>query len=281
MDSAMTPNVRHLLALLLSGGAFSLGAVLFARAAVGAATEGLPWSVRTLAALTAAALAWGGWSVAWSRRFTAAEPVVAIGAGGVLVTLPTFLAVSALAGGGATVAGLVAAIGLVGAVTIATVLHPLGRLADDAIREIAISKVLDSASSPAVASPAGGAEIAVPFAGGADARCEILPAVRASQKWTRTTSEGLESIEAEIEVRFAAGERQVFVHLPIQPSLPSTPSVECEPVDSAEIELEVELVTPFGVRLLARRGPACAGPLSTTIAVLLTAGADGLAENAA
>lgn len=279
----MTPNVRNLLALLLSGGAFSLGTILFARAAVGAVSTGLPWSVRTLAALAAAALAWGGWSVAWSRRFASSEPVVAIAAGCALVTVPTFLAVSALAGGGATVAGLVAGIGLVGAVTIATLLQPLGRLADDAIREIAVpsAAIAGSASSQAAVPPLAEMKPVTESVSSESSSPETLPAVRPTQRWTRTSSGGAESIEAEIAVRFAAGERQVFVHLPIQPSLPATPSVECEPVDSAEIEIQVELVTPFGVRLLARRDRNCASSLTTTIAVMLTAEAAGLAENAA
>lgn len=267
----MTPNVRNMLALLLSGGAFSLGSVLFARAAVGAVASGVPWSVRTLAALAAAALAWGGWSVAWSRRFASSEPVVAIAAGCVLVTVPTFLAVSALAGGGSTVAGLVAGIGLIGAVTIATVLQPLGRLADDAIREVAIPRVVSSLPNPTTTPSAGEAEFASPAVDRTDNHRAIFPAARPTQTWTRTSAEGVESIEAEIAVRFAAGERQVFVHLPIQPSLPSTPAVECEPVDSADIELQVELATPFGVRLLARRSREIAAPLTTSVAVLLTA----------
>jgi hypothetical protein len=271
MDSVMSPNVRNLLALLLSGGAFSLGAVLFARAAVGAVSSGIPWSVRTIAALAAAALAWGGWNVAWSRRFASSEPVVAIAAGCVLVTVPTFLAVSALAGGGATVAGLVAGIGLVGAVTIATLLQPLGRLADDAIREIAIPTVADSARSPAPVPLTGETGHAHPIPVPDDSHRDILETARPTQTWTRTSSDGIESIEAEIAVRFAAGERQVFVHLPIQPSLPSTPTVECEPVDVADVELQVELATPFGVRLLARRGRDIAAPQTTAIAILLTA----------
>lgn len=267
----MTPSVRNLLALLLSGGAFSLGAILFARAAIGAMSAGVPWSVRTLAALIAAALAWGGWSVAWSRRFASSEPIVAIAAGCVLVTVPTFLAVSAFAGGGATVAGLVAGIGLVGAVTIATLLQPLGRLADDAIREIAVPTVADSARSPAAVPSTGATGHAYPIPAADDSHRDILEAARPTQKWTRISSDGIESIEAEIAVRFAAGERQVFVHLPIQPSLPSIPSVECEPVDVADVELQVELATPFGVRLLARRGRDVAAPQTTAIAILLTA----------
>ena len=73
------------------------------------------------------------------------------------------------------------------------------------------------------------------------------------QQWTRRRGGESETIAGSVRVTFARGERQVVVQLPIYPPFSAVPEVECEPLDSADVEIQVETAQPYGVRLVAKR----------------------------
>lgn len=77
------------------------------------------------------------------------------------------------------------------------------------------------------------------------------PAV--SQAVTRRTTSDSDSLEALLRVRFDPGQREVALHIPIWPAMAANPEVECEPLDSSNVELRVSSAHTYGVRLEARR----------------------------
>jgi len=264
------------LALHLTGGAFFVGAVLLGRAVVGGLPSEIHWAVRSGTVVAVAGLALAGWVVEWGRRISRRDSVHQIGAGIVLVTLPIAAGVMALSGG-ASPTGLVFRTLLAGAATLAAVGAPLRRLAEEVIRELAgelasgadtsvqpVAKAVDTVSTEPF--PAAPAPVAIRPAD-AIAEDELV------QTWSRTLRGGSEVIEAEVSARFAAGERQVLVHIPIQPVLASTPVVECEPVEAVAIDLQVDLVTPFGVRIRATRSDDVKTPACVAVSVLMSAAA--------
>lgn len=88
-----------------------------------------------------------------------------------------------------------------------------------------------------------------------------------------------ESIEALLRVPFRSGERESVIQLPIHPPLSGPPQVECEPLDDAEVSIQVTAARTFGVRIEVRRPPPFDQP--SEVAVGVTIRVDGAAEAAA
>jgi hypothetical protein len=84
--------------------------------------------------------------------------------------------------------------------------------------------------------------------------------------------EQTETIRAELLAEFAAGQREMAVHLPIHPPLPAVPRVECEPLaDGEQVTARASVVRPFGVRIEVRRHGPVDHSLSVPVGLLLTA----------
>lgn len=74
------------------------------------------------------------------------------------------------------------------------------------------------------------------------------------QSWRRRVApDGSESVSGEALVPFAAGEKVASVHIPWQPPLAGPPTVWTEVVDGDEADVQVDVVRPYGMRLLVRR----------------------------
>lgn len=74
-----------------------------------------------------------------------------------------------------------------------------------------------------------------------------------SQVFARRQTESGECLEVLMRIRFAPGEREVALHIPLWPALSTEPIVECEPLDDGDIELRVTSARTYGVRIEARR----------------------------
>lgn len=262
----MPPTVRDLIALNLTTAAFLLGAAVFARSFSGEFALGAGWTARTVAVLAVGLLSAGGWWLAWSERLCKRDPVVRLAFALATVTAPSLIAWVAVSAG-ASPTGLVFRGLLVAGLTLTVSAATLRALVEDICRELSASSnesVMERENS--VSRPRD--EIAI-------AASAELPKVESVservQTWSRAVAGGMESIEAEMVVTFAAGERQTTVHVPIQPALPRTPQVECEPVEALDLEIEPELVTPFGIRLRVRRKGPTNQPFQARIAVLISA----------
>ncbi len=92
-----------------------------------------------------------------------------------------------------------------------------------------------------------------------------------TQRITRRIIDGVERMEVEWCVEFAAGQLVQSLHLPISPPLCGRPEVECEPLDGEDVELSIGTVMPYGVRVEARRSSPGASAAQVTIGLLLTA----------
>ncbi len=67
-----------------------------------------------------------------------------------------------------------------------------------------------------------------------------------------------DAVEGQTAVKFAAGQRNVTVHISICPPMPGVPEIECEVPDHPEVEWKVAAQHPYGIRLEVRR-PAPSG----------------------
>ncbi len=267
--SSSASPLRGLLALHLTGAALGAGGVLLTRALSGGFGSGLHWSIRSGTVVVLAGLALGGWFAEWRRRVSAHDPVTQIGVGTLLVAIPIAAGLAALSAG-ASPAGLVFRSGLLVSATLWAVWSPLRQLVEEATRELAGVGRPGAAAEPQASAP----PVAIVSSSSESSALnnpETLPPDELVQTWSRTVTEGTESIEAEVAARFAAGERQVLIHIPIQPVLSASPAVECEPVDGGDLDLSVDLVTPFGVRIRATRGGDAKAPACMAVAVLMSA----------
>jgi hypothetical protein len=267
--SSSASPLRGLLALHLTGAALGAGGVLLTRALSGSFAPGLHWGIRSGTVVVLSGLALGGWFAEWRRRVSSHDPVTQIGFGTLLVAIPMAAGLAALSAG-ASPAGLVFRSGLLMSATLWAVWSPLRQLVDEATRELAGVGRAGAAAEPQASAPP---VAIVSSSSGSSAvnNPETLPPDELVQTWSRTVTEGTESIEAEVAARFAAGERQVLIHIPIQPVLSASPAVECEPVDGSDLDLSVDLVTPFGVRIRATRGGDAKAPACMAVAVLMSA----------
>ncbi len=73
----------------------------------------------------------------------------------------------------------------------------------------------------------------------------------------RAVRDGHETLEGGMRVRFAAGVKQVALHLPFAPAFESLPTFDAEPLDDAEIEIVVTSLHAYGVRLEVRSKSRC------------------------
>lgn len=268
-SSSSASPLRGLLALHLTGAALGAGGVLLTRALAGSFDFGLHWMIRSGTVMVLAGLALGGWFAEWRKRVSAHDPVAQIGLGVLLVALPIAMGLAALSAS-ASPAGLVFRSGLLVAATLWAVWRPLRQLVEEATRELAGVRRPVAPAEPISAAPPVPLAVSAPEPAVAS-EPETLSPDELVQTWSRTLTEGTESIEAEVAARFAAGERQVLIHIPIQPVLAASPAVECEPVDGSDLDLSVDLVTPFGVRIRATRGGDAKAPACIAVAVLMSA----------
>ena len=81
------------------------------------------------------------------------------------------------------------------------------------------------------------------------------PPSAAVSQWLRreALADGAEQIEGANRLSFAAGQKHAVLHLAFTPALAGVPTIECEPLDSAAVELKVAAVYPYGARIEARR----------------------------
>lgn len=71
---------------------------------------------------------------------------------------------------------------------------------------------------------------------------------------SRSVQDGCDVVEGAFRVEFASGQRQVAIHLPFAPALPSAPDIECEPVDGdADVRIRVTSAEAWGVRIEVAR----------------------------
>jgi hypothetical protein len=89
------------------------------------------------------------------------------------------------------------------------------------------------------------------------------------QQLLRRASPEREWMEVQLRAAFAAGERQISLHLPIAPPFPVSPEVDCEPLDEFPLEITVGACHPYGIRIDVARSGDFATPLVTTIGVHL------------
>lgn len=67
---------------------------------------------------------------------------------------------------------------------------------------------------------------------------------------SRSVQDGCEVVEGAFRVEFEPGQKQVAIHLPLAPALPSAPEIECEPVDGdVDVRIRVTSAEAWGVRL--------------------------------
>ena len=67
---------------------------------------------------------------------------------------------------------------------------------------------------------------------------------------SRAVQDGCDVVEGAFRVDFEVGQKQVAIHLPIAPALPSAPEFECEPIDGdADVRIRVTATEAWGVRL--------------------------------
>jgi len=76
----------------------------------------------------------------------------------------------------------------------------------------------------------------------------------ANQWMVRRDEEGSEICEGQMRVEFAAGEREVTLHVSFCPPLPSIPHVELEDLDGQGWDLKATAAYSYGIRVTVRRG---------------------------
>ena len=74
---------------------------------------------------------------------------------------------------------------------------------------------------------------------------------------TRAVRDGQETLAGGMRVRFAAGVKQVALHLPFAPAFESLPSFDAEALDDADVEVVVTSLHAYGVRLEVRSRSRC------------------------
>jgi hypothetical protein len=89
-------------------------------------------------------------------------------------------------------------------------------------------------------------------------------------QWSKrrhTRAEGItwDVLEGMVVVTFEPGQRRAAVHVPIMPAMPSPPEVEWELHTEADVQVEVNTVKPFGLRIDVRRPTADQTALSVRV----------------
>lgn len=108
------------------------------------------------------------------------------------------------------------------------------------------------------------------------------PAAAVSQ-WLRREAlpDGAEQIEGGNRLSFGAGQKHAVLHLAFTPALASVPTIECEPLDSADVELKVAAVYPYGARIEARRQEPLEEPLEVEIGYMASVAPESTASEGA
>lgn len=99
-----------------------------------------------------------------------------------------------------------------------------------------------------------------------------------TQWMSRSTVGGVDVAEGAFQVRFAAGQRLVPVHLPFSPPLAGIPEFECEPADDSELRFRTTAVHAYGIRIEVSRSTDCDQEATIDVAWMASA---ALSESAA
>lgn len=91
-----------------------------------------------------------------------------------------------------------------------------------------------------------------------------------TQWMTRRKEADGEAIEGTVRVEFAAGQREVVLHVTFCPPLASVPEVEFECVDGEDWQIKSEAALPYGLRIQVRRSTAVTLEQSGLIAYMAT-----------
>jgi hypothetical protein len=95
-----------------------------------------------------------------------------------------------------------------------------------------------------------------------------------SQSMSRATqSDGSETIEGTVALRFDAGQQIGVVHLPFCPPLAGQPEVSCYLLEDRPVRLRVTATHTYGVRLEARRIETTSGPEEIVVGYTVSASA--------
>jgi hypothetical protein len=257
--------------------------VLLCRAAGGAVREAPPPIVACCLSALSFAIGLCAWQLDMRRNRTAAvRDLIASGLGGIAAPLIIGLT---LAGGSALVIGLTIALAFLSAAWVLAATALPGDAMDvesDVTPEA--GGMLGELPLVAQTRETEVPEEAEPPANGAcgDDRgpeCALDDPEVSQQIVRRMGVDAGESIEALLRVPFRSGERESVMHLPIHPPLSAPPQVECEPLDDADVSIQVTAARRFGVRIEVRRPPPC--ELPAEVAVGVTIRVDGAAEAAA
>ena len=76
-----------------------------------------------------------------------------------------------------------------------------------------------------------------------------------SQRWTRREGDMGDELEGTLRIYFAVGQRTATADIPIVPAMASIPSVDCEPMQASDADVQVIVrgVHTYGVRLELQR----------------------------
>ncbi len=105
-------------------------------------------------------------------------------------------------------------------------------------------------------------------------KSEICHPDELTQWITRKSTDEADIIEGWIRADFAAGQREVIIHVSFCPPLAGLPQIETEDLDGSELEIRVSSIFAFGARLTARRSGRIAENHSARIGFVASATAD-------
>ncbi len=87
-----------------------------------------------------------------------------------------------------------------------------------------------------------------------------------AQQWmTRSSQDGYDVVEGEVQIEFAVGQRLVALHLPFSPPLAATPEFECEGLDESELSFRTTARHTYGVRVEISRAGVLDAPATARI----------------
>jgi len=94
-----------------------------------------------------------------------------------------------------------------------------------------------------------------------------------TQNWSRSQSAGEERLEGVLVAELAAFQKHSYLHVPFIPFFQSCPSgsCECECDTEDDVQVELDLIHPYGARISIRRRGACTEPARVLIHLFVAA----------